>query len=187
MNPQINLQLFFVSLPIAIITAFITALLNNYYWKRQLRDEEKLEYRKLYNKKKLEKNEELVNHISAIALGYLAFEVAKIEARKQKAFSELMEKIKIAITFLLSNSFYIKPENIQYFSALGSLIIHVAEKPDSNDPTTESIKKLIKESIPRILVIIQKELEISGILHSQQIKNILKISANINQKEKEQK
>jgi len=64
----INFLTVVISLSVAIITAIITSVVNWMIWKKQFVNEEKSEYRKLYNTRKLEIYEKIANCIGGEGL-----------------------------------------------------------------------------------------------------------------------
>jgi putative flippase GtrA len=163
-----------ISLLIAITTAFITALLNNYYWQRQFKDAEKSEYRKLYHKRKLEIYEKLVLLIGEMAC-HLTSVVANMSNRAEasKAYDCFTESYIKILQFTISNGIYISGSIYQLTNALGPIKIVIDETFAKNSSSIDAEIKNLCDHLPIIVNAIREELGITTLLYGSEMQEIL--------------
>ena len=173
-------QAVYISLVTAITTAFITALLNNHYWKRQLKDEEKSEYRKLYHKRKLEVYEKLALFIAEMTTHLIDMRVNlfnPLEARKE--YERFQEGYMNLLKSTISNALYISGHTYMLTNELGPFMHDINSALLKNDASINDILDSLTKKIADTMNAIREELGIPTLLYGSEMQELLSVKENI--------
>ncbi|MFA5147011.1 MAG: hypothetical protein WC515_06545 [Candidatus Omnitrophota bacterium] len=156
-----------ISLLVAITTAFITALLNNYYWKRQLKDAERSEYRKFYHKRKLETYETLLYKAMDTRETVHEFVFALNKDIKAVQPAKLSEKFIDILNYLLQRSLYISSDILRITKPL------FRKTPDNVAKDPNGFFDEYHAGIAALADGMRQELGIQELLHGKEMEDIL--------------
>ena len=155
-----------ISIVVALITAFVTALLNNYYWRCQLKDMERSEYRKLYHRKKLETYEMLLTKVTETqqVLNEFVFAVTHKTLAKPHILSDKFIDI---LHFMCEKGIYISRSVNEGLKPL------VSKAPEDVAKDPDSFFKEYLQASSMLTFFIAKDLGIPELLHGNEMKTIL--------------